>query len=290
VAVRPRISRARTGSCTPGRHRDAVGALLLDHRLRHAQPVDAVVERADVLLERRLLDALERVGADGGGNRAALAVVALGEYQVGDAGGDRLVRLGAHGGVGEAHAQRVALARHAGMADVAVAQLLADVGGECLHALLDRLLHVDLQEEVHAAAQVQAEGHRRRLDRRQPVGRGGQQVERYRVGGVVLLRVERLVEKVVGAQLRVAVGEARLDPGRVGGEAGVGDVALLQRLLDASQERRVDLYRGFGRRHLHGRRLAVEVRHGVEQREQDRNPDQHVAPGGIAVHASTAAT
>jgi hypothetical protein len=38
-------------------HHDAVGALLLDHRLGHAQFVDPVVQRGDVLLERLLLHA-----------------------------------------------------------------------------------------------------------------------------------------------------------------------------------------------------------------------------------------
>ena len=39
-------------------HHDAVGALLLDHRLGHAELVDAVVQRGDVLLQRAVLDAL----------------------------------------------------------------------------------------------------------------------------------------------------------------------------------------------------------------------------------------
>ena len=47
VAVRPRMSLARAVSCTPGQlHHDAVGALLLDHRLGDAELVDAVVQRA----------------------------------------------------------------------------------------------------------------------------------------------------------------------------------------------------------------------------------------------------
>ncbi len=39
-------------------HHDAVGALLLDHRLGHAQFVDPVVQRGDVLLDGEFLDAL----------------------------------------------------------------------------------------------------------------------------------------------------------------------------------------------------------------------------------------
>ena len=59
VAVRPRISFALAVSCTPGQlHHDAVGALLLDHRLGDAEFVDAVVQRLDVLLEREFLGAL----------------------------------------------------------------------------------------------------------------------------------------------------------------------------------------------------------------------------------------
>src|SRR5438445_743796 len=60
-------------------HHDAVGALLLDHRLGHAELVHALVQRADVLLHRRLLHALLHFGLERADEDEVLAVVALGE-------------------------------------------------------------------------------------------------------------------------------------------------------------------------------------------------------------------
>ncbi len=47
--------------------------------------------------------------------------------------------------------------------DVLFAQQRADVGGEGLEPLVDGGAHVDLQQEVHAAAQVEPEIHRQRV-------------------------------------------------------------------------------------------------------------------------------
>src|SRR5690606_12492639 len=68
--------------------------------------------------------------------------------------------------------------------------------------------HVDLQEEVHAAAKVEAQVHGVGADRGQPVRRGRQQVQRNRVGGVVRLGVQAAFDKVLGTQLHVGVVEA----------------------------------------------------------------------------------
>ena len=50
-------------------HDDAVGALLLDHRLGDAEFVDPVVQRGDVLLQRAVLDLLLRGGRQRGEER-----------------------------------------------------------------------------------------------------------------------------------------------------------------------------------------------------------------------------
>jgi hypothetical protein len=61
-------------------HDDAVQALLLDHRLGHAEFVDPVVQRGDVLLERGVLQAARGLGLDGGHQRQSAAVLAVGGF------------------------------------------------------------------------------------------------------------------------------------------------------------------------------------------------------------------
>src|SRR5678816_3137593 len=62
---------------------DAVGALLLDHRLGDAELVDAVVQRRDVLRDRRRLDALGGVGLEVAGELPVGALLALDPVEVG---------------------------------------------------------------------------------------------------------------------------------------------------------------------------------------------------------------
>jgi hypothetical protein len=52
------------------------------HRLGHAELVDAVVQRGDVLLERELLRALGGLGLERGDEQEIAAFLALGERQV----------------------------------------------------------------------------------------------------------------------------------------------------------------------------------------------------------------
>src|SRR6185436_17813457 len=122
-------------------------------RLGHAELVDAVVQRADVLLDRRLLYALEHLGAQRPDEEQVLAVVALGEREVGDVREDGAARRLARGRVAEANPDRLAFARHPAVPDVLLAQLAAYVRREVLDALEACRGHVDLQEEMHAAAQ-----------------------------------------------------------------------------------------------------------------------------------------
>ena len=63
-------------------HHDAVDALLLDHRLGHAEFVDAVVQRGDVLLDRRLLHATRRFGLQRARQLDVGAIGGLGPLQV----------------------------------------------------------------------------------------------------------------------------------------------------------------------------------------------------------------
>jgi hypothetical protein len=170
------------------------------------------------------------------------------------------------------------------VADVLLAQLAAHVRREVLDALEARGRHVDLEEEVHAAAQVEAEIHRQGVDPGEPAGRRRQQVERDGVGAFVGAGVERALDQVLRPELRVGVGEAHLHAGRVDLGAAVVNGFLLEDLFDPGEERRVDLHRRLGARDLHRRRFAEEVRHGIDERRDDHERDERILPGGEAVH------
>ncbi len=131
------------------------------------------------------------------------------------------------------------------------------------------------------------------MDRGEPRGRCGQQVEPHHVAHVRVVlgrglrrraRVERAVDQILGPELGVGVGEAHAHAGRVEARAAVRDAGLVEEIAHPLEQRGVDLDRGPGARHLHRGRLAEEVRQRVEERERDRQCDQRVAPGGIAVH------
>ena len=122
----------------------------------------------------------------------------------------RSARGGQRGGVTEAHLDVVAVAADAGVAHVLVAQQRAHVAGEGLGLLRQRRLHVDLHQEVHAAAQVQAQVHRQRVQARQPGRRARHQVQRHDPARVGRVGVQRLRDRVLGLDLRVGVdGSAR---------------------------------------------------------------------------------
>ena len=139
---------------------DAVGALLLDHRLGHPELVDAVMQSRDVLPERAVLDLF----LCGRGQRRDQTEVGAGAFLT----QRQLAQLPANQVLGMRPSFRITeldLDRRRGLADarmpdVLFAQQRADVGAEGLEPLVDRGAHVDLQQEVHATAQVEPEIHR----------------------------------------------------------------------------------------------------------------------------------
>jgi hypothetical protein len=84
-------------------HHHAVQPLLLDHRLGHAELVDPVVQRGDVLLERLVLDAA-RPRASGAAQAHVGAVAWLSVHsRSGSWSASRLRAWAARGGIAEAH-------------------------------------------------------------------------------------------------------------------------------------------------------------------------------------------
>ena len=255
----------------------ALGALLLDDRLRHAQFVHAVAQDLDVLLDRAFLDALLRFGLQPGDEPQFVGAVAVAQREIGIVLVDGDAGLDALGRVLEPQHDVAAVARDAAVLDLLAAHERADVGRVAVAGLVDGGLHVDLQQEVHAAAQVQTQVHRQRADGRQPLRRRGQRIQRDDV-----VFAELGLQHVLGLQLRVRIGEAHLDAGRVERGAAIVDAGGLQRVLDRAQERRVDLE--LRRADLDGRHFRKEVRQRVQEANAECDGDHDVLPEGIAVH------
>jgi hypothetical protein len=133
--------------------------------------------------------------------------------------------------VAEAHLHRLPVARDAAVADVLVAQQLPHVADVAIGRLRQRAVHVDLQQEVDAAAQVEAQVHGQRVDRAHPVGRVRQQVQRDDV-----LLAEHLLDDVLRLQLRVGIGELDLQVLGLEQRALRLDALLRESFLDAGHE------------------------------------------------------
>ncbi len=149
----------------------------------------------------------------------------------------------------------------AAVLDALVAQRGADVVGRRLHLLGERRLHVHLQQEMHAAAQIEPEVHRQRADRRQPARAVGQQVQR---DDVVL--AELRLQQVLRLQLRVGVREAHLDAVGVEKDAVRRDMPPFLSVSSTRASSAVsDLSVALHRRDLHRRHLAEEVGQRVDE-------------------------
>ena len=149
-------------------HHDAVNALLLDHRLGHAQFVDPVVQRHHVLLERLVLNAARGLGLDGGAQLVVGAVGGFHHLKVRNLVLDQVFGRCERGRIAKPDFDHVAVAGNAAVADVLFTQRQANVTGQRLSALGQCGLHVHLQHEMHAAAQVQPQIHRIGVQRCQP--------------------------------------------------------------------------------------------------------------------------
>jgi hypothetical protein len=262
----------------------AVQALLLDHGLGHAQLVDPVVQRGDVLLERSILQPARRLGLDGGSEPPLAALLAVGGRQVGELVLDQGLGRFQCGGVSEAHLDGLAVARDRGAANVLVAQARAQVIGEGLGLLVDGALHVDLQQEVHAAAQVQAQVHGVGAQRCQPGRRARHQIEGHHVGRVARVRHQRALQHVARLELVVGGREARPHRGGVERDQVRREAGSLQRFRHAGLGAGIDLDGRLARRHLHCRRLAEEIGQGVDQPHEQHDDDDRVLPDRVTVH------
>ncbi len=158
----------------------------------------------------------------------------------------------------------------------------ANVAGRRFQRLVQRAFHVDLHQEMHAAAQVETEIHRQRAEIGQPLRRTRQQVQCHHV---VLAQLR--VQHVLGLELRIRIGEARLDAGRILRQHLGSQLRGLQHIVNACQQRRIRLEAGTQRQYLHGRRFAVEIGQCIDKAQHQRAQDQQVFPQRITVHCGT---
>jgi hypothetical protein len=266
---------------------DAVGALLLDHRLGDAEFVDPVVQGGDVLLEREFADLQLRFGFSVANQLEVAAFALLGEQQIGLAVGDGgIACLVAGFGVSRKRIdQALAFTADAGVAQVLVAQHGAQVGGQVESR---RLVSAPFMSTCSRKCTPPRRSRPRYIGSAcsagQPLRRGGEQVQGddvLRVGGI---RVEGFFQDVLGLQLGVGILEAGLDAVEVELDAVMGDAGGLSGFFDAGQGLLVDLDRGLGAGHLHRRRFAEEIGQGIDEAQHQRDGDDDVLPEWVAIH------
>ena len=145
-------------------HDHAVGALLLDNRLGNTEFINAVAQRGDVLLQREFLGLALGLNAQRTVDAEFAAFFAGLQLQVGHVLGNARQCFFAQRGFAKAHGDRLAFACESGILQALLAQHAADVVGVGVEFFRQRRLHIDLHQEMHAAAQIETEVHRQRAN------------------------------------------------------------------------------------------------------------------------------
>ncbi len=209
---------------------------MLDDGLGHAEFVDAVVQGLDVLLDG-VVFFLRHGGRRQTGAEAVGACGRLrGQLQIGMLTGDEFLGRVQCAGIDKNALKGVAHAFELGVARVLVAQIAAQLAGNRVELFVHGRLHVHLQQEVHAPAQVETEVHGIGVERRQPRGRTRQQIDRDHIPRIVRIGVERLGQHIARLELHAGVAEAVVDRGAVEvGRIGL-EVSRVQNLLAFEQQ------------------------------------------------------
>ncbi|CAM5215645.1 hypothetical protein CDEF62S_02797 [Castellaniella defragrans] len=273
---------------------DAVAALLLDHGFGHAQFVDPVVQRLDVLFQGVVLHLGDGRGAQLAVEQPLVAHVVGREDHLRHRAAQRIRACvpGVFSSEGGPH--RLLVAFYVVDLDLGIAQGRSCFAGHGVIAARQRAVQVHLQQEVHAPAQVQSEVHGVGAQCRQPVRRRRHEVQRHRVVGVFGVGIQRLFQLVLGLELRVGGIEAQA----YGADGAVHfkgtgrgrDVALLQDLFGAHQRVLVDLHGRLGARDLDGGGFAEEIGQRVKRPDHDGGQDDEVFPDGVAIHGRSGRT
>ncbi len=254
---------------------DAVGPLALHQRLGDAQLVDAVAHGGQVLLDRIFAN-LSQLGLGQRQPQHELAVaLAGGQLEIGEVLANQRLS-GAEGFlIGEAQLHGILQIRQAAIAHALLAQQAFDLAFGDVQPRLDGLLHIDFQQEVHAAGEVETELHGAGPETAQPVWSGRCKVERNDIG-----ITQRAPNDIFGRQLilltlqthetttALFVERRRLD----------GDTAIFERLADAFEICRTDLLRRAGASDLDRRVVRIEVGCRVNEGNREHCQNQQVFP------------
>ena len=182
-------------------HHDAIRPLPLHHRLGHAQFVYPVIQRGTVLIHRVILHFLEGGRVQVEHQHPLLGIGIQREFR------QRVTQQGAGGigvcGVGELHAQLLAILLHVAVTNAFVFQRQFDLAGPGFHALVHHRFHIHLQQEMHTTAQIQAQIHRRSTNGTQPSWSSGRQIQGHHI-----VIAEGTGQKLAGTKLAVIVSEA----------------------------------------------------------------------------------
>ncbi|MNV44833.1 hypothetical protein D3C71_1366060 [compost metagenome] len=242
------------------------------------------MQRDHVLLERLLLHLARSFGLDGNAQLEFSALGRAGRLQIGELVRNQVAGCSHRGFVAHLDVDVLPFAADAAVADALVAQCGADVACVRLGFFGQGRLHVHLQHEVHAAAQVQAQVHGVGVQGFEPDGRAGHQVQRHDVRGIVGVGYQGLLDRVLGLELRVGRIETRAHRVAFQFHEVWRDASRLERLFHPLLHGGVHLDGGFGRRNLHGRCLAEEIGQGVQHPHQQHDHQDRVLPDRITVH------
>ena len=248
----------------------AVGALLLDHRLGHAQLVDAVAQRGDVLLERGLLQVNQLLILNARRDTKGLCRRQLVEIQALQAliPPQDIHRLVTVFRGPQQHEQPIALPPHRDVADALITQRGTNVIDKAIQLLAAGRLHIDLHQEVHTTLQVQAQGHGFAAKGAQPVGCRVRQVQRHHV-----LVTQALTQRVRRLELFIRATETVQELIADLFAALVGELRVGQRVIDFGGELDRDLKTSRGG-DLQSRIFAIQIWKRVQRADRDDKCDQ----------------
>ena len=211
-------------------HHDAAVPLALDHGLGHPELVDPVAKGRHVLLEGELPGGLDRLLVEYEPEPEVLRPeVLLRHREV------RKLAFGAPRGLvprlrrTEPHLDPpLGVPPHRAVPHPGFPQQGAHVAGVPLLGLGHRGRHVDLHEEVHPAAKIEAEVHRQQAGGGEPPRHGGSEVEGDDVAGA-----EVGAQDVLGLELGLGVAEAGEESAVLQGHRMGGNPSGLERAGDA---------------------------------------------------------
>ncbi len=170
------------------------------------------------------------------------------------------------------------------VADPGFTQAIVEILLVGFEALVDGRRHVDLEQDVDAATQIQAQAHRVEAQAAHP----GRQPRCERQGDIEIAAVA-IAQPIAGSGLRLRGFEPQHCPVVFQVRRLRLDVRALQRTDEFPQLR-------FGNRlaeaigQLNRRNAAVEIGHGQQDARQQYDEHQHIEPGGILVHRNGASS